>query len=185
MDGVLFFVFLDFLLYFGLKRQIFIKYPFFCFTGEESMIFIWLPLLFAAFSFQVFAGDVIVTVDRFKHNNDAPVRFSICDSEECHTKRDKGYVDIDAELIERTDNFRKYRIKNVELGEYSLSAYHDLNNSGKLERSGILGIPQEPIGFSRLDVQKVRRHPKWDEVKFHVGDDNASVTVHLVDKFGL
>lgn len=149
------------------------------------MLFILLPLLFVVFSFRVLAGDVIVTVDRFKHSNDAPVRFSICDSEECHIKRDKGYVDIDAELIENTDNFRKYMIKNIKPGECSLSAYHDLNSSGKLERSGILGIPQEPVGFSRLDVQKIRRHPKWDEVKFRVGDDNTSVAVHLVDKFGL
>ena len=149
------------------------------------MIFFWLNILFIIFSFQVFAGDVIITVDRFKHNNKTPVRFSLCDSEECHKKRDKGYMDTDAELIEVTENFRKYRIKNVEPGEYSLSAYHDLNNSGKLERSGILGIPQEPIGFSRLDVQKVRRHPKWDEVKFHVGETDTSVAVHLVDRFGL
>ena len=149
------------------------------------MVFIWLNLLFVIFSFQVFAGDVIVTVDRFRQNNEAPVKFSICDSEECHAKRDKGYVDIDGELIEVNDNLRKYRIKNVEPGEYSLSAYYDLNDSGKLERSGILGIPQEPVGFSRLDVQKVRRHPKWDDVKFHVGENDTSVMVHLVDKFGL
>ena len=150
-----------------------------------KMVFIWLNLLFVIFSFQVFAGDVIVTVDRFKQNNEAPVKFSICDSEECHAKRDKGYVDIDGELIAVNDNFRKYRIKNVEPGERSLSAYHDLNNSGKLERSDILGIPQEPVGFSRLDVQKIRRHPKWDDVKFHVGENDTSVMVHLVDKFGL
>ena len=149
------------------------------------MVFIWLNLLFVIFSFQVFAGDVIVTVDRFRQNNEAPVKFSICDSEECHVKRDKGYVDIDGELIEVNDNLRKYRIKNVEPGEYSLSAYYDLNDSGKLERSGILGIPQEPVGFSRLDVQKIRRHPKWDDVKFHVGENDTSVMVHLVDKFGL
>ena len=153
--------------------------------AAKKMIFVWLNILFIIFSFQVFAGDVIVIVDRFKHNNEAPVKFSICDSEECHIKRDKGYVDIDGELIEITDNFRKYRIKNVEPGECSLSAYHDLNNSGKLERSGILGIPQEPIGFSRLDVQKIRRHPKWDEVKFHVDENDTSVMVHLVNRFGL
>jgi uncharacterized protein (DUF2141 family) len=134
----------------------------------------------------VFAGDIIVTVDRFTEpHNEAPVRFSICDSEECHNKRDKGYSEIDSELIEFTEDFRKYRIKNLELGEYSLSAYHDLNNSGKLERSGILGIPQEPIGFSRLDVEKIRRHPRWDDVKFYVGEGETSVTIHLVDKFGL
>lgn len=84
---------------------------------KKRMIFIWMPLLFVVFSFQVFAGDVIVSVDRFKHNNEAPVRFSLCNSEECHIKRDNGYVDIDAELIEITDNFRKYRIKNIEPGE--------------------------------------------------------------------
>jgi uncharacterized protein (DUF2141 family) len=150
-----------------------------------KMVFIWLNLLFVIFSFQVFAGDVIVTVDRFRQNNEAPVKFSICGSEECHAKRDKGYVDMDGELIEVNDNFRKYRIKNVEPGERALSAYHDLNNSGKLERSDILGIPQEPVGFSRLDVQKIRRHPKWDAVKFHVGENDTSVMVHLVDKFGL
>ncbi|NUO09875.1 MAG: DUF2141 domain-containing protein [Candidatus Brocadia sp.] len=49
----------------------------------------------------------------------------------------------------------------------------------------MLGIPKEPIGFSRLDVQKVRRHPKWDEVKFYVDENVTSVTVHLVNKFGL
>ena len=53
-----------------------------------KMVFIWLNLLFVIFSFQVFAGDVIVTVDRFRQNNEAPVKFSICDSEECHVKRD-------------------------------------------------------------------------------------------------
>lgn len=150
-----------------------------------KMNFIWLGLIFSLFSIQTFAEDVIVTVDRLELRNKAPVRFSICDSKECHEKRDKGYVDIDAQLVESAENFRKYRIKNVQPGEYSLSAYYDLDNSGKLERSGILGIPQEPIGFSRLDVQKVRRHPKWDEVKFHVVEKTTSVTVHLVYKFGL
>lgn len=133
-----------------------------------------------------FAGDVIVTVDRFTEpHNEAPVRFSICNNEECHNKRDKGYQEVDAELIESTENFRKYRIRNLEPGEYSLSAYHDLNNSGKLERSGFLGIPQEPVGFTRLDVGVIRRHPRWDDVKFNVDEGETSVTVHLVNRFGL
>lgn len=151
----------------------------------RNWFFLWSNLIVVLSSAITFAGDIIVTVDRFTHADKAPVRFSICDSEKCHEKRDKGYVDIQAELIESTGNSRKYRIKNVKPGEYSLSAFHDLNNNGTLERSGILGIPQEPIGFSRLDVQKIRRHPKWDEVKFHVGEKDTFVTVHLVEKFGL
>lgn len=151
----------------------------------KKMSIICLSLMAILFSIQTFAGDVIVTVDRFTHRNTAPVRFSLCDSEECHEKRDKGYGNIDAQLVESTENSRKYRIKNLKPGVYSLSAYHDLNNSGKLERSGILGIPEEPIGFSRLDVQKIRRHPRWDDVKFKVGKEDTSVVVHLVGKFGL
>jgi uncharacterized protein (DUF2141 family) len=151
----------------------------------EKIIFLGWSVVFAVIPFQVFAGDVLVTVDRFKHRNEAPVRFSICDSKECHERKDKGYGDIDTQLIESTENFRIYRIKNMKPGDYSLSAYHDLNNNGTLERSGILGIPQEPIGFSMLDVEKIRRHPKWDEVKFQVGEKDISVVVHLVDKFGL
>lgn len=155
-------------------------------------VLIWSALFCILFSIDfvssnhVFAGDVIVTVDRFTEpHNKAPVRFSICDSDECHDKKDKGYSEIDAELIEFTEDFRKYRVKNLEPGEYSLSAYHDLNNSGKLERSGFFGIPQEPVGFSRLDVEKIRRHPRWDDIKFYVGEGETSVIVHLVDKFGL
>lgn len=151
----------------------------------RSMLYIVLCLLSPMTTVRAFAGDVEVTVDRFTHINESPVRFSICDSEECHKNRDKGYADIDAVLIESNETVRKYRIKNIAPGVYSLSAYHDLNKSGTLERSGILGIPEEPIGFSRLDVQKVRRHPRWDDVKFQVGEGTTSVTVHLVEKFGL
>lgn len=151
----------------------------------RKIIFLLLCFPCMVTPFQVFAGDVIVTVDRLKHRSESRVRFSICSNEECHEKREKGYKDIEAQLIESAENYQIYRIKNLEPGEYSLSAYHDLNNNGKLERSGILGIPQEPIGFSMLDVQKIRRHPKWSEVKFHVGKKDTSVVVHLVSKFGI
>ncbi|KXK31254.1 MAG: hypothetical protein UZ01_00967 [Candidatus Brocadia sinica] len=50
----------------------------------KKTIFVWSYLLFIIFPIQIFAGDVVITVDRFKQNNDVPVRFSICDREECH-----------------------------------------------------------------------------------------------------
>lgn len=152
----------------------------------KRIIAVWTGLLCVFFSFRVFAGDVIVVVDRFTEiGNKAPVRFSICDSDACHRKKDKGYGEIEAQLIEENEGIRKYKIKNVAVGEYSLSAYHDLNTSGELERSGILGIPKEPIGFSRLDINKIQRHPKWDEVKFAVGEKETQVELHLVSRFGL
>lgn len=153
---------------------------------ERKKIPLLAGLLWAVISFHIYAGDVIVTVDRFTDiGNKAPVRFSICDNDECHRKRDKGYQEIETHLIRQTKHTRIYKIKNVTPGEYSLSAYHDLNNSGILERSGILGIPKEPIGFSRIDIRKIQRHPKWEEVKFPVSKQETSVNVHLINRFGL
>jgi len=58
----------------------------------KKKIAVWTGLLCVLFSFRVFAGDVIVVVDRFTDiGNKAPVRFSICDSEACHRRKDKGY----------------------------------------------------------------------------------------------
>ena len=48
----------------------------------KKIIAVWTGLLCVFFSFRVFAGDVIVVVDRFTEiGNKAPVRFSICDSD--------------------------------------------------------------------------------------------------------
>ena len=147
--------------------------------------FLIIIIIISVFSLQTFAGDVLIVVDRFSHKDNAPLRFSLCNSEQNHQKRDDGYLDVEAELVETTDELRKYRIRNLPPGEYAISGYHDLNNNGKLERSGLLGKPKEPVGFSMLDVRRIWRYPKWDEVKFSLCEDVTPVTVHLVDKFGL
>ncbi|MBW7897720.1 hypothetical protein B188_25580 [Candidatus Brocadiaceae bacterium B188] len=151
-----------------------------------SKILLLAGLLWSVFSFRLYANDIIVTVDRFTDiENKAPVRFSICNGNECHKKKDEGYAEIEAHLIEQKEYFRRYKIQNIAPGEHSLSAYHDLNNNGKLDRSAVLGIPKEPIGFSALDIPKMQRYPKWDEIKFEVRKQETSVNVHLIHRFGL
>jgi len=144
-------------------------------------------VLSVCISGQTYAKDVTVTVYKLKEKNTAPVRFSICNSEKEHEKKEKGYRNIDndnVQLIESTGDYKKYRITNIALGEHSLSAHHDLNDNGKLERQMITGIPQEPIGFSGLDVRVIRRHPKWEDIKFIVDEFETPVAIHLVDRFG-
>ena len=50
---------------------------------DGKKIPIWAGFLWVIFSFHIYADDIIVTVDRFADiGNKAPVRFSICDSDE-------------------------------------------------------------------------------------------------------
>ncbi len=148
------------------------------------MNYVWTVFMFIVFASQVFAGDIIVTVDRFTQiNNNAPVRFSYCTNEDDHRSQEKGYRHIDSELIESTNTFRKYRITSLQPGEYSLAAYHDLNNNEILER--LLKIPQEPIGFSMIDITRMWGHPQWKDVRFQVAENETQVNVHLICNFGV
>lgn len=129
-------------------------------------------------------GDVVITVDRFKAPNDAPMVFALCDSERCHKLQDKGYVDIKAELLESTAAKRTYLIRGLKPGDYSLSGYNDVNGNGRLD-TGLFSIPKEPVGFSVLNTGKLGSNPSWDSVKFTVDSAAVSVTFHLIHKFGL
>lgn len=129
-------------------------------------------------------GDVIITVDRFTAPNEAPLVFALCDSERCHQLQDKGYKDIKAELLESSPASRKYLVRGLKPGEYSISGYNDMNGNGRLD-TGLFGIPKEPVGFSVLNAAKLGANPAWDSVKFAVDSAPASVYFHLIHKFGL
>lgn len=129
-------------------------------------------------------GDVIITVDRFTAPNEAPLVFALCDSERCHQLRDKGYKDIKAELLESSPASRKYLVRGLKPGEYSISGYNDMNGNGRLD-TGLFGIPKEPVGFSVLNAAKLGANPAWDSVKFSVDSAPASVYFHLIHRFGL
>lgn len=62
-------------------------------------------------------------------------------------------------------------------GEYAFFLYHDVNDNGQLERS-FLGMPKEPYALSNGVVLRLSK-PRWDELKFVVGEDGAVQTVDL------
>jgi len=133
---------------------------------------------------QAAGSDVIVTVDRFATQNNAPVVFTICDSAKCHELQDQGYKDVQAVLLESGPASRKYKISGMKPGEYSLSGFNDLNNNKVLDK-GFFGIPKEPVGFSKLNVEKISSYPSWGDVRFTVTATGAQVVFHLVNRFGL
>jgi uncharacterized protein (DUF2141 family) len=62
-------------------------------------------------------------------------------------------------------------------GEYAVEVYQDLNGNGKMDMS-LLGIPEEPYGFSR-DARPRLSKPSFDRVKFSVAAGDNCQTLHL------
>ncbi|MFO7566206.1 MAG: DUF2141 domain-containing protein [Enhygromyxa sp.] len=51
-------------------------------------------------------------------------------------------------------------------GEYAVFVFHDENGDGKLDKN-LIGLPQEGIGVSNLQLDKPKR-PRWSAAKFEV-----------------
>ena len=46
------------------------------------------------------------------------------------------------------NNSIEVEFKNLKMGVYAVSVYHDENSNGVLETDGLFGLPSEPFGFS-------------------------------------
>jgi uncharacterized protein (DUF2141 family) len=66
--------------------------------------------------------------------------------------------------------------QNVPAGQYAITAFHDENQDGKLNR-GMMGNPKEGIAISNVTFDKSRREkPSFDKAKFTV---NGAKTMSL------
>jgi uncharacterized protein (DUF2141 family) len=62
-------------------------------------------------------------------------------------------------------------------GRYAVSAYHDANQNGKLDRN-LVGLPTEGYGFSR-DARIRFGPPSFDDAAFDISSDGGHTPVHL------
>lgn len=61
-------------------------------------------------------------------------------------------------------------------GQYAVQVMHDENGNGKLD-TNFIGMPTEGYGFS--NNPQVMRRPTYDEARFELGADDATVAVKL------
>jgi len=66
---------------------------------------------------------------------------------------------------------------NVDPGSYAVSAFHDRDGNGKLNRN-LVGIPTEPYGFSR-NARGRTGPPSFDDAKIDVGAAGAAIAIDL------
>lgn len=70
----------------------------------------------------------------------------------------------------------KVQFKDLAPGTYAVQVMHDENGNQKLD-TNFVGIPVEGYGFS--NNPNVMRRANYDEARFEVGAEAASITVRL------
>jgi uncharacterized protein (DUF2141 family) len=65
----------------------------------------------------------------------------------------------------------RVEFKNLPVGEYAVSVFHDEDNSGVLER-GMFGIPKEEIACSN-NAKGFMGPPKYSDAKFIMSNDKT------------
>jgi uncharacterized protein (DUF2141 family) len=63
-------------------------------------------------------------------------------------------------------------------GVYAIAVYHDEDNSGTLNRAGVLGIPTEGFGFSN-NPPTLASLPTFRSVRLAIPRANLATTIHL------
>ncbi|WP_408589221.1 DUF2141 domain-containing protein [Novosphingobium sp.] len=61
---------------------------------------------------------------------------------------------------------------------YAIAIYHDEDNSGTINRGGLLGIPTEGFGFSN-NPPTIASLPAFRSVRLNVSKPNLATTIHL------
>ncbi len=67
-------------------------------------------------------------------------------------------------------------LKDLPVGTYAVSAAHDQNNDGKIEKHLLFGYPTEGAGMSNYP-EPLRGKPKFDTARFHLTKGTGSVEV--------
>ncbi len=64
---------------------------------------------------------------------------------------------------------------SIPAGEYAIAAFHDKNNNGELDKSGI-GLPEEPYGNTGI---RSARKPLYENSKFEFSEDEKQLTIEI------
>lgn len=75
-------------------------------------------------------------------------------------------------------NATRFCVFVPQTGVYAIAVYHDEDNSGTINRSGVLGIPTEGFGFSN-NPPTLASLPTFRSVRISIPRANLATTIHL------
>lgn len=124
--------------------------------------------LFAALLIPFFAMaqfNLTVSVKNVK-STDGKVSVAVYDNAAGFLKFDKVFKAASAPAEKGQT---KVTIKDLPKGTYALAVFHDVNDNDKLD-TNMLGIPKEPLGFSKGKL-KTFGPPSYEECSFELTED--------------
>lgn len=74
-------------------------------------------------------------------------------------------------------NIASVTFRNVKVGNYAISLFHDENNNKKLD-TYLFGIPKEDYGCSN-NARGIMGPPKWKDAVFIVNEENVTQNIKL------
>jgi uncharacterized protein (DUF2141 family) len=79
--------------------------------------------------------------------------------------------------IDGATNSAKAVVSDLPAGSYAIAAFHDHNDSGKLE-TNLFGMPTKGYGFSNNPKPKMRA-ARYDEARFDLLESGTTVDIQL------
>lgn len=116
--------------------------------------------------------ELSVTVTNVKSNK-GKISVAVYDNADGFLKFDKVFK---AERTPSKTGSTEVVIKDLPEGTYALAAFHDENGNDKLD-TNMLGIPKEPLGFSKGKM-KTFGPPSFEECSFKL-TSNQSISIHI------
>jgi len=114
-------------------------------------------------------SNLTVTIDNLK-NDSGVVRLAIFDKESAFP--DKGEKAYRTSVSKIKNGKATIVFKDVAHGTYAISAFHDANNDGVMNKNAF-GIPKEGYGFSNNAMRNFAP-PSFSEASFKVDESNNS-----------
>jgi len=113
---------------------------------------------------------VIKNIDKLE----GQIHMGLYDNAESYLKTGEEYR---VAVFKVTDSEVSYTFKDVPLGVYAISVYHDANEDNECNRNWI-GLPTEGYGFSN-DIRPSFSAPKFEDAKFTLAND-MSISITMV-----
>ena len=126
------------------------------------------------FAVNGFAAEIVIKIKNIE-NTEGPIYIAIWDSEESWKQWPQGkpFKELKGDLQMSETTFRA----EVPAGVYAISVFQDLNANQNLDRN-LIGMPKEPWGMSN-DAPAVFGPPKWEKMRFEVGNDAVTAEINL------
>lgn len=140
-------------------------------TNPISFIHIYIVVGLLISAATANAADLTVVVENVK-SAEGTVRVGLFNKPETFPK-----TPLKGQSLEAKVGSAYFVFKDLEPGNYAISAFHDVNRNQKLDTNSV-GIPNEPYGFSR-DAQSKFGPPSFNDARIVVDTKPQRISVYL------